>query len=61
MKDALHARVDWWLGKDIPDEGEEDYDRWQSMVAQINAIKSVDYVLYLECSGIDTEEFLGEF
>jgi len=39
---VLEARISEWLGFDIPDEGDEDYDRWQKMVGAVKDIETVD-------------------
>lgn len=58
MKHHLHGRVSEWLGNDIPDEGDEDFDTWQEKVASIYAIESIDDVVaYLEDEGIDEDDF----
>jgi len=62
IKGALLNQVDEWLGNDIPGENTEDYECWESMVAEIGAIESLDDVVcYLEGTGKDVEEFLKDF
>lgn len=64
MKQSLRARIEEWIGFDIPDEGTEDYDRWQIMNDEVEGIASIDDVLsYLESEGVDVEDFLvtGEY
>lgn len=64
MKDALNSRIDEWVGMDIPDEGTEDYESWQSKLAEIDAIESIhDVIDYLESEGIDADDFFlnGEY
>lgn len=59
MKRGLYEQVNEWLGQDIPDKGDDDYGRWQSMLAEINAIESLeDIVNYLESEGRDVDEFI---
>lgn len=58
MKSALRQGVDEWLGYDIPAEDTEDYERWQSMLADIEDIKNLqDVIDYVESSGQDAAEF----
>ncbi len=62
MKEQLHARISEWLGFDIPEEGTEDYERWNEMVEQVDAITNLDDVVsYIEEQGFDPEEFLAEW
>lgn len=64
MKQGLLARVEEWLGMDIPDEGTEDYETWQSKLSGIGGIESIDDVIeYLEGEGCDVEDFFlcGEY
>jgi hypothetical protein len=62
MKRALEERIEEWLGFDIPDEGTEDYERWQNMVAEVAAIESIDDVIsYVESIGVEVEAFLEDF
>lgn len=47
-----------WLGSDIPEEGDEDYDTWQSRLEQIERINTLDDALeYAEAYVGDLEEF----
>ena len=64
MKSDLLMRVDEWLGMDIPDEGTEDYDTWQSKLDEIDAIENItDVINYGESSGLDVDNFFvcGEY
>lgn len=65
MKLSLLAELDEWLGFDIPEEGEEDYDAWQFRLQEIEDIKSTkDVCDYLSGLGRDEEgiaEFLANF
>ncbi|MBY0436618.1 MAG: hypothetical protein K2W80_00400 [Burkholderiales bacterium] len=62
IKADLLSRVEEWLGSDIPDEGTDDYDTWQSKLEEIEAIESVsDVIEYAESSLSDSEEFLQEW
>lgn len=38
----LEARISEWLGFDIPDEGDEDYSRWQEMNDAVARIETVE-------------------
>lgn len=56
MKSSLKVRVDEWVGFDIPNEGTEDYERWQSMLLDIEDVDNINGVReYLESNG------MGEF
>jgi hypothetical protein len=58
MKSALRQGVDEWLGYDIPEEGTEDYERWQSMLADIEDIETLqDVIDYVESRRKDVAEF----
>jgi hypothetical protein len=58
MKSALRQGVDEWLGYDIPAEDTEDYERWQSMLADIEDIETLqDVIDYVESSRQDVAEF----
>ena len=58
MKMHCLSRVDEWIGMDVPDEGTEDYDTWQSKLADIDAIDNIDDVIeYVENSGWELDEF----
>ena len=47
-----------WLGSDIPEEGDEDYDTWQSRLDEIESIITLDDALvYAEAYVGDLEEF----
>ena len=62
MKRVLYEQVNEWLGQDIPDEDDDDFGRWQSMLEEINAIESLkDVVNYLESEGRDVDEFLEDY
>lgn len=58
MKSALRQGVDEWLGHDIPAEGTEDHERWQSMLANIESIETLQDVLdHIESEGKDVTDF----
>ncbi len=64
MKRDLFARVDEWIGMDVPDEGTEDYESWQSKLVEIHSIENIhDVVDYVESEGFDLDDFLicGEY
>jgi len=61
MKVGLRARVDEWLGNDIPEEDDDDYDHWQSMLAEIDAIESLEDVIEYLGDGEDAAKFLEEY
>ena len=44
LKSLLRARVDEWIGADIPDSDDEDYQKWQSMIEEIEGITDVEGV-----------------
>lgn len=53
MKADLHHRLSEWVGMDVPTEGTEDYESWQSRAAEIDAIESIDDVAgYVDSYGI---------
>lgn len=61
MKGGLQYLVEEWLGNDIPDEGTEDYERWQMMLVDIDDVGSVaDAIEFLEALGRD-DEGVNEF
>jgi len=61
IKSELYSNVTEWVGFDIPSQGTDDYDMWQSMLLDIEDIKTIqDVVNYLECNGRDVVEFLAE-
>lgn len=58
MKQHLMTQVDEWLGNILPNEGSEDYLRWQQMLQEIEDAESVEQIReYLESKGIDADEF----
>jgi hypothetical protein len=64
MKKDLLARVEEWLGFDIPEEDSDDYELWQDKLAQIRAVENAEDVLYvLESEGADVADFIacGEY
>ena len=59
IKESLSAKLDEWLGFDIPEEGTEDYEVWQERLAAIEAIERVeDVIAYAEGYLGDSDEFL---
>jgi len=60
MKNYLYQRVSDWLGFDIPDEGTDDYDTWQSMLLDIDDVRTIEDVRdFFEARGMgDFEELL---
>jgi len=62
MRDHFMARIDEWLGFDIPEEGTEDHDMWMSKIAEVEQIQSLqDVITYLEDSmGQDFAQFVIE-
>ena len=62
IKSALFAEIDEWLGFAIPVEGDDDYERWQNRLKEIEAIGSVqDARDYLEGEGREEEEIVMFF
>ncbi|MEQ1634639.1 MAG: hypothetical protein ABL997_19835 [Planctomycetota bacterium] len=62
IKERFLAELDQWIGIDIPDEGTDDYDTWQSRLEQIEAIEAmVDVLEYAESYAPDMDEFLEEW
>ena len=65
LKIYLLAELDEWLGFDIPEEGDEDYDTWQFRLQTIEDIKSTqdvrDYLSGLGRDEADIAEFLSSF
>lgn len=64
MRRVFQHGVDEWLGFDIPDEGSEDYERWQSMLMDIEDIQNIgDVREYLESRGQNFVQFCmdGEY
>lgn len=58
MKADLLRCVEEWLGMDVPAEGSEDYDTWQSKLAEIDAIENIrDVIDYVESEGLDLDDF----
>lgn len=59
VKRQLHWVIEEWLGNDIPEEGDEDYEKWQSMEAELDAVQTMsDAVEYLNDNGRDVQAFL---
>lgn len=56
------ARIDEWLGFDIPEDGTEDHDMWMSKLHEVEQIHSLqDVIDYVEYSmGRDFAEFIIE-
>ena len=62
MNSQLHFELSEWLGSDIPEEGSEDYETWQSRANEIDDIKSYgDVYQYLRWEDEKAEEFFGMF
>lgn len=64
MRQVFQREVEEWLGYDIPDEGSEDYDRWQCMLMDIEDIRDIGHVReYLEQRGQSFAQFCmdGEY
>jgi hypothetical protein len=62
IRASLTAELEEWLGFDIPDEGEDDYDVWQERLAAIEAIENVeDVIAYAEGFVSDSDEFLRKW
>jgi hypothetical protein len=59
MKSALEWKVEEWVGFHIPDEGSEDYDRWQNMLRDIEDVESIsDVQSFIEGGMGDFDDFL---
>ena len=43
MKESLRYELKEWLGSDIPEEGDDDYETWQSRTDEIDAIGTKRY------------------
>lgn len=62
MKAELQSQLDEWLGFDIPEEGSEDYDTWQSRQMDIEDIQSfADVFDYLDGDEERATEFFESF
>jgi len=64
MKADLLARLEEWVGMDLPVKGSEDYESWQSKLAEIDSIENVqDVIDYVDCEGLDLNDFFlcGEY
>ncbi|MDD4573527.1 MAG: hypothetical protein PHR69_04860, partial [Sphaerochaeta sp.] len=49
MKRNLDVLLDEWVGRDVPVEGTEDYEKWQSLLMSIEDIKDIDsFIEYIE-------------
>jgi len=46
IKSILYDSVNEWVGFDIPTEGTNDYAQWQSMLLDIDDIKTLKDVVY---------------
>ena len=59
---AIDSIIEEWLGSDIPDEGTEDYEKWQIMSLDRDDIKNGEHVEYwIEMhADRDVEEFFAE-
>ena len=59
---AMPAKSDRLLGFDLPDEGTEDYETWQSRAQELEGIESIEDVLgYAESYVPDLDSFLAEW
>lgn len=62
MKAELLSQLDEWLGFDIPEEGTEDYDTWQSRQMDIENIRSfADVYNYLDGDEKRVKDFFENF
>ena len=62
MKAELLSQLDEWLGFDIPEEGTEDYDTWQSRQMDIEDIRSfADVYSYLGGDEKRVKDFFENF
>jgi len=64
MRSSLQARVDEWVGSDIPNRGTEDYTRWMLKLQDVEDVASVEDVIeYCDADGVDFADFVisGEF
>ncbi len=58
IKERLLESVDEWVGSDIPEEGDEDFDAWQLKLDSINDVRNIrDVIDVLESSSNDLESF----
>jgi len=56
IRDSLRARVEDWVGFDIPSEGSD--DPWQSKLMDVDDVQSIeDLIEYLDAERMDLAEF----
>lgn len=64
MRSSLYLLLEEWVGGDVPAEGTEDYETWQSKLDDIAGIKTIDDVIdYVGSTGANVDDFLisGEY
>lgn len=62
LKSRQRDKVSEWLGFDIPDEGTEDYDRWKSMLLDIDDIQDIESAeTYLDIQGDSLEDYIDDY
>jgi len=62
MKSALRSELSEWLGFDIPDEDDDDFETWTSRSAMIEDLSSFrDVYEYLGGDDQRAEEFFASF
>ena len=62
MKSTLHSKLSEWIGFDIPNECNEDYEVWTSRASEIDDISSFrDVYAYLQEDDDRAEEFFASF
>ncbi|MDY7115161.1 hypothetical protein RAN53_02255 [Halomonas sp. SSL-5] len=64
MKADLLARLEEWVGMNLPVKGSEDYEFWQSKLAEIDSIENFqDVIDYVDSEGFDLNDFFlcGEY
>jgi hypothetical protein len=58
LKQQLDHQLQEWLGSNIPKEGTDDYERWQSRQQAIDDVQTIyDVQEYLDSEGIDSDQF----
>ena len=61
IRRALFARVEEWVGSDVPSKGTEDYKTWQLKLMDVEDVQSIgDLVEYLQSERVDVAEFIIE-
>jgi len=61
IKMHLYFELEEWVGNDIPEEGEEDYDTWQRRYNTITSFTTLDEIKeYFEDTGRDFDQFFEE-